>query len=162
VVIWRRGRDLRSSAVFLWTTWWGNNSGGKAQRRLSAKHAKSDLSWRKRPGPVGADQARDSADPPETPWRSSAATSFNEEQADHEEASNVRWQHSISSGGISFDLSLTEALPSKIVREGAGSLASSPAVAGTFAVRDGVSAVSLLPKTLTIGVVDVGRIADNE
>ena len=72
---------------------------------------------------------------------------LDEEWVDHEEAGSVRWQDSVSSRGTSSDLSLTEALPSTIVREDTGSLAGSSVVAGTFVVRDDAPPVSLLPKT---------------
>ena len=72
---------------------------------------------------------------------------LDEEWVDHEEASSVRWQDSVSSRGTSSDLSLTEALPSTFVLEDTGSLTSSPVAPGTFVVREDAPPVSLLPKT---------------
>jgi hypothetical protein len=70
-----------------------------------------------------------------------------EEWVDHEEASSVRWQDSVSSRGTSSDLSLTEALPSTFAPENTSSVTTSSVAPGTFVVREDVPAVSLLPRT---------------
>ena len=70
-----------------------------------------------------------------------------EEWVDHEEASSVRWQDSVSSRGTSSDLSLTEALPSACAPENTSCITTSSVAPGTFVVREDAPAVSLLPKT---------------